>query len=50
LEARTFRDGDRRIWHAGVFVADIFDEQQDEDVVLVLTGIHAAAQLDQREE
>ena len=29
---------------AGVFVADVFDEQQDQDVVLVLAGIHAAAQ------
>ena len=30
---------------AGVFVADVLDEQQDEDVVLVLAGVHAAAQL-----
>jgi hypothetical protein len=30
---------------AGVLVADVLDEQQDEDVVLVLAGIHAAAKL-----
>ena len=29
---------------AGVFVGDVFHEQQDQDVVLVLRGIHAAAQ------
>ena len=29
----------------GVLVADVLDEQQDQDVVLVLAGIHAAAQL-----
>ena len=29
---------------AGVLVADVLDEQQDEDVVLVLAGVHAAAQ------
>ncbi len=45
LEAGALRDGDRRVGLAGVFVADVFDEQQDEDVVLVLAGIHAAAQL-----
>ena len=44
LEARAFGNGDRRERLAGVFVADVFDEQQDEDVVLVLAGIHAAAQ------
>jgi hypothetical protein len=26
------------------FVTDVFDEQRDEDVVLVLAGSHAAAQ------
>src|ERR1039458_9866475 len=30
--------------YAGVFVADVFDEEEDEDVVLVLAGVHAAAQ------
>ena len=35
---------DRGVGLAGVFVADVFHEQQDEDVVLVLAGIHAAAQ------
>jgi hypothetical protein len=28
-----------------VLVADVLDEEQDEDVVLVLAGIHAAAKL-----
>ncbi len=45
LEARALRDGDRRVGLAGVLVADVLDEQQDEDVVLVLAGVHAAAQL-----
>src|SRR5206468_1689519 len=30
---------------AGIFVAYVFDEQQDQDVVFVLAGIHAATQL-----
>jgi len=30
---------------AGEFVADVLDEQQDQHVVLVLAGVHAAAQL-----
>ena len=30
---------------AGGLVGDVFHEQQDEDVVLVLRGVHAAAQL-----
>jgi len=30
---------------APAFVADVFDKQQHEDLVLVLTGIHAAAKL-----
>ena len=33
-----------RIRLAGVLVADVLDEQQDQDVVLVLAGVHAAAQ------
>ena len=44
LKLAPFGDGDGRVGHAGVFVADVLDEQQDEDVVLVLAGIHAAAQ------
>ena len=43
LEAGARWDSDRRILHAGVFVADVFDEEQDENVVLVLAGIHATA-------
>ena len=27
-----------------IFIRDIFDEQQDENVILVLAGIHASAQ------
>ena len=45
LKLAPVRDGDRRVGLAGVLVADVLDEQQDEDVVLVLAGIHAAAQL-----
>jgi hypothetical protein len=37
-------DDDRRVRHASVFIADVFDEQQDEDMVLVLAGIHAATE------
>ena len=36
---------DQGVGITGVFVGDVFDEQQDEDVILVLAGIHAAAQL-----
>ena len=43
-EAGAGRDGDRRVGLAGVLVADVLHEQQHEDVVLVLAGIHAAAQ------
>ena len=52
LEAGALGDRDRRIGHARVLVADVLDEQQDEDIVLVLAGVHAAAQFvatDQRE-
>jgi len=45
LEACAFGYGDRRKRHTGIFVADVFDEQQHEDIVLVLAGIHAAAKL-----
>ena len=44
LEARARRNGDWGILLARVFVADVFDEEQDEDVVLVLAGIHAATE------
>ena len=44
LEARALRNGDRRVGLPGILVADVFDEQQHQDVVLVLAGIHAAAQ------
>lgn len=42
-EAGPLGDGDGRVGDAGVFVADEFDEQEDEDVVL-LAGVHAAPQ------
>jgi hypothetical protein len=45
LEAGARRDRDRRVGLAGVFVADVLDKQQHEDIILVLRGIHAAAQL-----
>ena len=45
LEAGAGRDRDRRVGLARVLVADVLDEEQDEDVVLVLAGVHAAAQL-----
>jgi hypothetical protein len=35
-------DGPERL--AGVLVADVLDEQQHQNVVLVLAGVHAAAQ------
>jgi len=38
-------DVEERILLAGVPVGDVFHEQQDQDIVLVLRGIHAAAQL-----
>jgi hypothetical protein len=44
LETGALRNGNRRIRHTGVFVADVLDEQQDQHVVLVLAGIHATAQ------
>ena len=44
FEACAFGNGNRCKRLTGVFVADVFDEQQDQDVVLVLAGIHAAAQ------
>ena len=44
-EAGPRRNDDGRVFFPGVFVADVFDEEQDEHVVLVLAGIHAPAQL-----
>ena len=44
LETGTFGDGYRRIRDARVLVGDVFDEQQDENVVLILASVHAAAQ------
>ena len=43
-EAAAGRHLDQRIAPAGVVVGDLFDEQQDLHVVLVLAGVHAAAQ------
>ena len=44
FEAGAFGDGDGGVVHAGVFVADVLDEEEDEDVVFVLAGVHAAAE------
>ena len=44
LEAGAFGNGDGGVGDAGVLVADVLDEEQDEDVVLVLAGVHAAAE------
>jgi len=43
-KAAAFRHLDDRIGLAGVLVRDLLHEQQREDVVLVLRGVHAAAQ------
>ena len=43
-KARARRNRNRGVRLAGELVADVFHEQQHEDVVLVLAGIHAAAQ------
>ena len=47
LEAGALGNVDWRSEVIGVpvFVGDIFDEQHEQDIVLVLAGIHAAAQL-----
>ncbi len=53
LETCAFGYDDRRVLNTSVLVADILDEQQYEDVVLVLAGIHASrssSQLCQSEE
>ncbi len=46
-EARAFRDRHRRseVTAVPVLVGDVFDEQHEQHVVLVLTGIHAAPEL-----
>ena len=44
-EAAAGGHGDERVRIAGVAVRDVLHEQQGEDVVLVLRGVHAAAQL-----
>ena len=38
------RDGRGEVIGVAVFVGDVFDEQHEQDVVLVLAGIHAATQ------
>ena len=43
-KARAGGNGDGCEGHAREFVADVFDEEEDEDVILVLARIHAAAQ------
>ena len=47
LEARALGDRDRRgeVSAVAVLVGDVLDEQHEQDVVLVLAGIHAATQL-----
>ena len=46
LEARPPRDRHRRseVVRVSVLVGDVFDEQHEQHVVLVLAGIHAATQ------
>lgn len=43
-EAGSIENGDRRIGPDFVLVADVLDEQQREDIVLVLAGVHPPAQ------
>ena len=43
-ETSPVRNRDRGERPAGVLVGDVLDEQQNEDVVLVLAGVHAAAE------
>ena len=42
-EAAARRHFNKRIGLAGVLVGDVLHEQQSQDVVLVLRGVHAAA-------
>ena len=46
LEARTLGDRDRggKVAAVAVLVGDVLDEQHEQDVVLVLACIHAAAE------
>ena len=43
-EGGTIGNFDGSVADARVFVADVFDEEEDEDVIFVLTGVHAAAE------
>ena len=43
-ETATLGHVEQIVLLAGGFIGDVFHEQQDEDVVLVLRGVHAAAQ------
>jgi hypothetical protein len=43
-KARAFGDANGRVRLVGVAITDVFHEQEDEDIVLVLAGIHATAQ------
>lgn len=45
-EARALWDDDRRgeVIAVSIFVGHVLDEQHEQDIVLVLTGVHAAAQ------
>ena len=47
FEAGALGDDHRRgeVVAVAVLVADVLDEQHEQDVVLVLAGIHAAAEL-----
>ncbi len=46
LEARARRDDDRRgeVVAASVLVGHVLDEQHEQDIVLILVGVHAAPQ------
>ncbi len=39
-KAAALGDFDQRVGLTGVFVGDVFDEEQDEDIILVLRGVH----------
>ena len=45
VETAAIGDFNERVGLCGVLVGDILHEQQRQDVVLVLGGVHAAAQL-----
>ena len=42
-EASAFWNIEERILLVGILIGDVFDEQQDQNIVLVLRGIHATA-------